>query len=119
MIAAKARAVVHLAREVAEIIPLPPGGRRPDPSLYLAWEELMLDAAKGIAASVGNDQDVLDLAVGPELEVGVNPPWRFLLMLAQLEAETSNVSRLVTPMDQPRRRAQPGAVPAAGLSALG
>jgi hypothetical protein len=53
----------------------------------------MLDAASGLAASVGYDRRVLDLALGPELEVGVNPPWRVLLILAQLEAEARDELR--------------------------
>jgi hypothetical protein len=93
MIAASARAAVQLAREIAQIVPLPPGGRHRDPDMCRAWEELMLDAASGLAASVGYDRRVLDLALGPELEVGVNPPWRVLLILAQLEAEARDELR--------------------------
>jgi len=87
MIAASALTVVQLAREIAQVVPLPPGGQHRDPDMCLAWEELMLDAASGIAASAGYDTRVLDAALGPKLEVGVNPPWRVLLILAQLEAE--------------------------------
>ena len=86
MIAAKARAAVNLAREVAEEVPLPPGGRRPDPVAYQAWEELMLTAASGLAVTVGYDCEVLEAAVGPAIQVGVNPPWRVLLQIARLEA---------------------------------
>jgi hypothetical protein len=87
MIAAKARVAVNLAREIAEIVPYPPGGRRPDPVAYQAWEDLMLTAASRLAVTVGYDCAVLDAAVGPAIEVGVNPPWRVLLQIAQLEAE--------------------------------
>ena len=87
MIAAKARAVVNLAREIAGNVPFPPGDRRPDPEAYRAWEEVMLSAASGLAVSVGYDCDVLEAAVGPRLQVGVNPPWRVLLQIAQLEAQ--------------------------------
>jgi hypothetical protein len=86
MIAAKARAAVNLAREIAGEVPLPPGGRRPDPVAYQAWEELMLTAASGLAVTVGYDCEVLEAAVGPAIEVGVNPPWRVLLQIARLEA---------------------------------
>jgi hypothetical protein len=86
MIAAKARAAVNLAREIAEEVPLPPSGRRPDPVAYQAWEELMLTAASGVAVTVGYDCEVLDAAVGPAIEVGVNPPWRVLLQIARLES---------------------------------
>jgi hypothetical protein len=88
MIAAKARAVVNLAREIADNVPFPPGGRRPDPEAYRAWEEVMLSAASGLAVSVDYDCDVLAAAVGPKLQVGVNPPWRVLLQIAQLEARS-------------------------------
>jgi hypothetical protein len=87
MIAAKARAVVNLAREIADNVPFPPGGQRPDPETYRAWEEVMLSAASGLAVSVSYDCDVLEAAVGPKLQVGVNPPWRVLLQIAQLEAQ--------------------------------
>jgi len=87
MIRASTRAAIQLAREIAEIVPFPPCAAHADPVMRGAWEDLMLDAASGIAASVGYDLSVLDTAVGPELEVGVNPPWRVLLLLAQLEAE--------------------------------
>jgi hypothetical protein len=66
-----------------------------------AWEDLMLDAASGIAASVGYDLSVLDAAVGPELEVGVNPPWRVLLLLAQLETEARAGTPSATDVHQP------------------
>ncbi|MGH3492644.1 MAG: hypothetical protein ACRDQ1_05320 [Sciscionella sp.] len=75
---------------MAEIVPFPPGGRRPDPVSYLAWEDLMLSAAGGLAESVDYDEQVLAAAVGPEIEVGVNPPWRVLLQIAQLEAAAHN-----------------------------
>lgn len=86
MIAAKVRAAVNLAREIAEEVPIPPGGRRPDPVAYQAWEELMLTAASGVALTVGYDCEVLEAAVGPAIEVGVNPPWRVLLQIARLES---------------------------------
>lgn len=88
MIAAKARAVVNLAREIADNVPFPPGDRWPDPEAYRAWEEVMLSAASGLAVSVGYDCDVLAAAVGPRLQVGVNPTWRVLLQIAQLEAQS-------------------------------
>ena len=94
MIAASALTAVQLAREIAQVVPLPPGGQHRDPEMCRAWEELMLDAASGIAASVGYDRRVLDAALGPELEVGVNPPWRVLLILAQLEAEARDEFRM-------------------------
>lgn len=97
-IALKARAAVRLAREIAEIIPFPPGGGRADPQMYWAWENLMLDAARGLAAQVGNDLRVLDTAVGPKLEVGVNPPWRVLLILAQTHCE-ARVETFAGPAD--------------------
>jgi len=87
MIAAKARSVVNLAREIAEMVPFPPGGRRPDPVAYRAWEDFMLTAASRLAVTAGYDCEVLDAAVGPAIEVGVNPPWRVLLQIAQLEAK--------------------------------
>jgi hypothetical protein len=86
MIAAKARAAVNLARDFAEMVPSPPGGRRPDPVAYRAWEDFMLTAANRLAVTVGYDCEVLDAAVGPAIEVGVNPPWRVLLQIAQLQA---------------------------------
>lgn len=86
MIAAKARAAVNLARDIAEMVPSPPGGRLPDPVAYRAWEDFMLTAASRLAVTVGYDCEVLDVAVGPAIEVGVNPPWRVLLQIAQLEA---------------------------------
>jgi hypothetical protein len=87
MIAAKARSAVNLAREIAEMVPSPPGGRRPDPVAYRAWEDFMLAAGSGLAVTVGYDCEALDAAVGPAIEVGVNPPWRVLLQIAQLEAK--------------------------------
>lgn len=93
MIAAKAQATVNLSRDVADVIPLPPETHPVDPVAYHAWEELMLTAADGIAESVGYDRDVLDAAVGPALEVGVNPPWRVLLVIAQLFAAARDERR--------------------------
>lgn len=87
MIAAKARSAVNLAREIADMVPSPPGGRRPDPEAYRAWEDFMLTAASHLAITVEYDCEVLDAAVGPAIEVGVNPPWRVLLQIAQLEAK--------------------------------
>jgi hypothetical protein len=86
MIAAKARAAVNLARDIAEMVPSPPGGRL-DPMAYRAWEDFMLTAASRLAVTVGYDCDVLDAAVGPAIQVGVNPPWRVLLQIAHLEAK--------------------------------
>jgi hypothetical protein len=88
MTTARTQAVVRLAREIAEIIPFPPADGWTDPGLRTAWEEVMLRAANWIATSVEYDRRVLDRAVGPALEVGVNPPWRVLLLLAQLAAES-------------------------------
>jgi hypothetical protein len=101
MITVKARAVVSLARDMADIIPFPPGGRHPDPVMYRAWEELMLQAASGLALSVGYDREVLDAAVGPKLEVGVNPAWRVLLMIAQQEARARQEARPAACVNQP------------------
>jgi hypothetical protein len=86
-IAAKARAAVNLACDIAEMVPSPPGGRLPDPMAYRAWEDFMLTAASRLAVTVGYDCEVLDAAVGPAIQVGVNPPWRVLLQIAQLEAK--------------------------------
>jgi hypothetical protein len=98
MIAAKARAVVGLAREMADLVPFPPGGRCPDPIAYRAWEDLMISAGRGLADSIGYDLDVLDVAVGPEIEVGVNPPWRVLLQIARMEAESHECSAPMAPI---------------------
>ena len=106
MIGTQARAAVHLAREMADIVPPPPGGPNVDSECYRSWEELMMEAAGGLARSVGYDVDVLDVAVGPELEVGVNPPWRVLLMIAQREAAARDVTRPAAPVEH--------AIPAVG-----
>lgn len=100
MIAAKARSAINLAREIADLVPLPPRSREADPVAYRAWEDTMLQAASGIAACVGFDRAVLDVAVGPKLEVGVNPPWRVLLMIAQLEAEGRDAACAATPLHE-------------------
>jgi hypothetical protein len=105
MIAAKARAVVNLAREIADNVPFPPGGRRPDPDAYRAWEEVMLNAASGLAVSTGYDCEVLEAAVGPAIEVGANPPWRVLLQIAQLEA-AAHIARQDRQPELPREDRQ-------------
>src|SRR3979490_1479109 len=73
---ANAHEAVTTARDMADLIPLPAGGRHPDPVNYRAWEDLMLAAAGALARKTGYDRDLLSVAVGPKLEGGVNPPWR-------------------------------------------
>jgi hypothetical protein len=93
MSAANAHEVVTTARDMADLIPLPAGGRHPDPVNYRAWEDLMLAAAGALARKTGYDRDLLSVAVGPKLEVGMNPPWRALLLIAQSAAEARQHAR--------------------------
>lgn len=86
MTIARVRAALALAREVATTVDLPAEPQSVNPGAYRAWENLMLQSADRIAASVAYDTRILDAAVGPPIEVGINPPWRVLLMIAQLRS---------------------------------
>lgn len=75
-------AVTNLAQNIASIVPPVPTALRADTSAHRRWENLMLEAGHGIAAVVGHDRDLLLAAIGPDIEVGVNPSWRALLEIA-------------------------------------
>lgn len=107
MTIARVRAAVTLAREAVMTIDLPAEPQSIDSAAYRVWEDRMLRAASRIAASVADDTRILDAAVGPPIEVGVNPPWRVLLMIAQLQArEHHSVAgrngAVVKTIDEPR-----------------
>jgi hypothetical protein len=103
MIAARASAVVKLAREIADILPFPPGDLLSDPVAYHEWEQVMLQAAHGLAMKAEYDCDVLYAAIGPKLEVGANPVWRVLLMIALQEARVYREAHPAAPANQPTR----------------
>jgi hypothetical protein len=100
----RVRAVVVLARESANAIELPPKPQSANPEGYRAWESLMLHAADRIAASVAYDAQILDAAAGPPLEVGINPPWRVLLMIAQLDARAHHRAAAKPEVSSPGRK---------------
>jgi hypothetical protein len=122
MTIARIRAAVALAREAVTAIDLPAEPQSADPAAYRAWEGLMLQAASRIAASVAHDPRILDAAVGPPIEVGVNPPWRVLLMVAQLQAREHHSAAVrngavVKTIDEPRLVSAIGLGPATPGSA--
>lgn len=78
----EARAAVRLAHEIAEMIPAPPPSLDDDQMSHQMWEDLMMSAADGLARRYEGRAGVLEVAIGPPIEVGVNPAWRVLLMLA-------------------------------------
>jgi hypothetical protein len=84
----RVKAAIRCAQEAAAVLP-------PAPSIALGLQHpeleeerrlLVLETAEMVSASVSHDLDVLRLAIGPALEVGVNPPWRMLLELALVVA---------------------------------
>lgn len=93
MIATEARHAVRLAQTMADFVPAPEIRPTVDADAYRAWEDLMLLAAHELAAAVRYDEHVLDAAIGPPIEVGVNPEWRVLLMVARLEAASRHGGR--------------------------
>jgi hypothetical protein len=111
-IAARVRAAVNLARDLAEVVPPPAQRPHAGPEAALAWEGMMLTAANSLAATVDYDCEVLDAAVGPAIEVGVNPPWRVLLQIAQLEAR-AHAARADGHVSRPDQRRHRGPRPAA------
>ncbi|MGW4339824.1 hypothetical protein ACWEK5_44665 [Rhodococcus koreensis] len=88
--------VTDLAKRIATVIPAPSESLYDDAPSHRAWEDLMLEAAHGIAAAV--DHYLLRQAVGPALEVGVNPPWRALLEVALLISAPANGAERMTPV---------------------
>ncbi|WP_067674477.1 hypothetical protein [Nocardia miyunensis] len=82
MVDADIHAAVQLAREVAELIPEPSGSLLEDEASHRLWADVMVNAADNLAFAYRGRAELLEAAVGPALEVGVNPPWRVLLILA-------------------------------------
>lgn len=79
--------MVEFAQQCAALIPSPRECRAAEAQEYRDWEDLMMTAGECIAGRAGFDPEVLRAAVGPRIEVGVNPPWRVLLEIALLAAE--------------------------------
>jgi hypothetical protein len=66
----------------------------------------MLHAAGRIAASVAYDTQILDAAIGPPVEVGINSPWQVLLMIAQLDARAHHRAAAKPEVSSPGRKAR-------------
>ncbi|TNC29219.1 hypothetical protein [Amycolatopsis alkalitolerans] len=62
----------------------------------------MVNAANGLAAAYRERPHVLEAAIGPALEVGVNPPWRVLLILAL--TRLGGVTHELTPLARRSRK---------------
>ena len=91
---AATEAVTDLARAIACVIPQVPVPLRAEVAAGRQWENLMLEAAHGIAAAVDHDRELLVAAIGPTIEVGVNPPWRALLEVALIVSTPAEHSSL-------------------------
>ena len=100
----RVRAVVVQAREVTNRIELPAEPQSANPEAYRAWESLMLHAAGRMAASVAYNTQLLDAAIGPPIEVGINPPWRVLLMIARLDASAHHRPAAKPEVSSPGRK---------------
>jgi hypothetical protein len=92
-VSASIESVTSLAKAVAASIPAAPHALRDDEPLRRAWENVMLEAAHGIAAAIGHDRDLLAACIGPPIEVGANAAWRALLEVALIVSTPAVESR--------------------------
>ena len=74
--------LIGLARRLADLIPVPNGRLAVDGVAAVAFGEFADEVVEGLAAAAQYDHELLRDALGPPVQVGINPPWRILLELA-------------------------------------
>jgi hypothetical protein len=80
--------LVRWAKEIGAVLPPSPSPELSTlhPELLDEWQAVVCRAARGIAERVGCDLDALRSAIGPPLEIGIDPPWRLVLKLSLIIA---------------------------------